>query len=176
MTIRTATSGDAGKLHQIYLKAFDESERELVADLAVDLLRQESEPETIHLVADKDGELLGHVAFSPVYAKRSGQCIGYTMAPLAVDPGFHKQGIGSQLVREGLKQMNDRNVSLVLVYGDPAYYGRFGFAAELAESYIPPYKLQYPFGWLAIALNDQLPTIVEEPIECVPALSKPELW
>ena len=176
MTIRAATADDAGHLYRIYLEAFDERERELVADLAVDLLNQSSEPETIHLVADSGGELSGHVAFSPTYSNTSGLCIGYTLAPLAVDPGVQNQGIGSQLVREGLKKMNEKDVGLVLVYGDPAYYGRFGFTAELAASYIPPYTLQYPFGWLAIALNDQVPKVVEEPIKCVPALSKPELW
>ena len=176
MTLRKASGLDAGELRRIYLKAFEESERERVADLAVDLLQQASEPETIHLVAENEGRLLGHLAFSPFRLKATGQVAGYILAPLAVAPGSQKQGIGSQLVRQGLKQLEDLGVSLALVYGDPAYYGRFGFEADLAECYIPPYPLQYPFGWLAVAFNDRLPKVVKEPIACVPALSKPELW
>ena len=45
-------------------------------------------------------------------------------------------------------------VNVVFVYGDPKYYGKFGFSAEVASAYSPPYELQYPFGWQAVALNN----------------------
>ena len=67
-------------------------------------------------------------------------------------------------------------VGVVLVYGDPAYYGRFGFNEEIGHSFVPPYTLQYPFGWAGLMLNDT--PFPEQPIhfECVSALSKPDLW
>jgi putative acetyltransferase len=63
-----------------------------------------------------------------------------------------------------------------LVLGDPAHYGRFGFKEEIEHSFVPPYTLQYPFGWTGMMLNET--SIPEQPIqfECVSALSKPDLW
>jgi len=41
-----------------------------------------------------------------------------------------------------------------LVLGDPAYYGRFGFKEEIGHSFLPPYTLQYPFGWTGMMLKN----------------------
>ena len=66
--------------------------------------------------------------------------------------------------------------NVLLVYGDPAYYGRFGFREEIGHSFVPPYTLQYPFGWTGMMLNGTV--VPEEAIqfECISALSKPDLW
>jgi len=65
---------------------------------------------------------------------------------------------------------------VLLVYGDPDYYGRSGFREEVGRSFVPPYPLQYPFGWTGMMLNGT--SIPEQPIqfECVSAPSKLELW
>ena len=65
---------------------------------------------------------------------------------------------------------------VLMVYGDPNYYGRFGFKEEIGHSFVPPYTLQYPFGWTGMMLNDS--PVPEQPLQfdCVAALSKPELW
>ena len=67
-------------------------------------------------------------------------------------------------------------VGVLMVYGDPNYYGKFGFKEEIGHSFVPPYTLQYPFGWTGMMLNGT--AVPEEPIqfECVSALSKPDLW
>ncbi len=72
--------------------------------------------------------------------------------------------------------LTKEGVGVLLVYGDPAYYGRFGFKEEIGQSFVPPYKLQYPFGWTGSMLNGT--AVAEQPIqfECVSALSKPDLW
>jgi len=67
-------------------------------------------------------------------------------------------------------------VSIVFVYGDPKYYGRFGFNTDAASQYKTPYNLQYPFGWQAILLNEcdiEKPTVA---INCVISLYDPKLW
>jgi putative acetyltransferase len=91
-------------------------------------------------------------------------------------PDHQKKGIGSNLIKSGIDMLTENGVGAVLVYGDPDYYGRFGFNAEIGLSFVPPYSLQYPFGWTGIMLNDT--PVPEQPIQfdCVAALSKPELW
>lgn len=176
MRIRTANLSDLGAIRRIHLKAFDSEEREQVADLAKELLRETSVPETIHLVAESDGALVGHVAFSPVRSVEEGDLIGYILAPLAVVPERSGEGIGTALVKEGLERMERGDAKVVLVYGDPAYYARFGFRADLAGKFLPPFSLGYPSGWQACVLIEG--TVGEGPVSiaCVEALSRPELW
>lgn len=84
---------------------------------------------TLSLVAVEDGALLGHAAFSPVEidGARRGW---FGLGPLSVAPGRRRGGIGGALVREGLARLEATGAAGCVVLGDPAYYGRFGFAAD----------------------------------------------
>lgn len=178
MNLRTPVAGDSDRLRRLYIEAFDGEEAGLVAELAVELLmlRRNPDPESLHLVAEIDGGLAGHVAFSPVTSDIDGSPVGFILAPLAVAPGQQKQGIGSTLVRKGLRQLADRDVGVVFVYGDPAYYARFGFCRDLAERYVPPFALKFPHGWQACDLGGAKAGGEPVPIRCVGPLDKPELW
>ncbi len=176
MTIRTATLSDEDQIRQIHLAAFDASERELVATLAIELLRETTAPEILHLVAEEDDDLIGHISFSPVGTMSGSKKAHYILAPLAVNPQKQRKGIGSSLIREGLRLLTAQGVRNVLVYGDPHFYGIFGFATDLAQKFQPPFKLTHPLGWQAITLTDKRPITHSETIECVEPLNKPELW
>lgn len=71
-------------------------------------------------------KIAGHVAFSPVTA--NGAPGGLGLAPLAVSAAHRRRGVGAALVREGLTRCARDGCPYVVVLGDPAYYGRFGFA------------------------------------------------
>jgi putative acetyltransferase len=58
---------------------------------------------------------------------------------MSVIPRRQRQGIGSALVREGLRLCREQGHRIVIVVGHPAYYPRFGFSAELAHSLVCPY-------------------------------------
>ena len=176
MLIRTATSFDQNDIHNVYLHAFPEGEREIVSKLATDLLLEETTPQTISLVAETEDALVGHVAFSSVVIDGHGNLKGYILAPLGVILSYQKRRIGSKLIESGKQKLSNMGVNILFVYGDPQYYSRFGFSADAAARYIPPYRLQYPFGWQAIVFNDS--SIEEAPVEitCVTPLCYPELW
>ena len=91
-------------------------------------------------------------------------------------PDHQKQRIGTQLVETGIQRLIQMGVDTLLVYGDPNYYSRFGFSEATATPYLPPYKLQYPFGWQGLALSDRTPPTSPIPINCVASLRRPELW
>jgi putative acetyltransferase len=81
---------------------------------------------SISLVAEIDGQIVGHIAFSPVTVS-DGAKDWYGLGPISVLPGYQRQGIGKALVNEGLsllKEMGGQGCALV---GDPDYYKRFGF-------------------------------------------------
>lgn len=176
MLIREATKQDMGSVRRIHFRSFPEAEREPVAELAVNLLGEASRPATLSLVAEEVGGLVGHVAFSPVSTEGNSAWSGYILAPLAVVPEWQKRGVGSGLVKAGLDRLTRQGVNLVFVYGDPAYYGRFLFEAETAETYAPPHALQYPFGWQARVLHPFRPPDSKQRISCVPSLQDPGLW
>lgn len=176
MNIRTATSLDRDHIHSVHWAAFPEAEREPVSKLAVDLLLEETDPPILSLIAETEGLVVGHGAFSPVFIDSHPKLQGYILAPLAVKPDCQKSGIGSQLVKRGLQQLSTMGVDILLVYGDPNYYGRFGFSADLGAGYIPPYELEYPFGWQGLALKDSGVQPSPSPIACVNSLSDPSLW
>ncbi len=81
---------------------------------------------TLSLVAEINGDIIGHIAFSPVTIS-DGTKDWYGLGPVSVLPEYQKQGIGKSLVNEGLsslKQLGGQGCALV---GDPNYYKRFGF-------------------------------------------------
>ena len=176
MRIRAEIDLDQNRIYQLYFSVFPEEERDKVANLAVNLLSKETTPKTLSLVAETEEIITGHIAFSPVSINDNSHCQGYILAPLAVDPNHQKQGIGSQLVQHGIQQLSQMGVDVLLVYGDPKYYGRFGFSKATAKNYIPPYKLEHPFGWQGLMLSDLPPAKSPVQITCVPALSDPAMW
>ena len=176
VSIRMATQLDRGHICEVHLRAFSEREAQVVAPLASNLLSEETSPETFAWVAEIEGAVVGHIAFSPVTFDTNKQLKGYILAPLGVMPECQRRRIGSELIEIGIEQLSKQGINVLFVYGDPKYYGKFGFKAETATQYLPPYELQYPFGWLALAINEE--SCAERPVKisCVASLCDPALW
>ncbi|MBN2254886.1 MAG: N-acetyltransferase [Deltaproteobacteria bacterium] len=109
---------------------------------------------TLSLVAEIDGKLVGHVAFSPVTIS-DGSMNWYGLGPVSVMPENQKQGVGKSLIRAGLSLLKDMGGNGCVLVGDPAYYERFGFRniPDLIHDGIPqevflalPFKKAVPRG------------------------------
>ncbi len=84
---------------------------------------------TLSLVAEDNGEIIGHAAFSPVQIDgRDGGWFG--LGPVSVRPDGQKSGVGSAIVRDGLDRLRVMGARGCVVLGDPVYYVRFGFVAD----------------------------------------------
>ncbi|MDJ1505031.1 N-acetyltransferase [Xanthocytophaga agilis] len=107
---------------------------------------------TISLVALEAGQVVGHVAVSPVSIS-SGEMGWYGLGPVSVETTRQRQGIGSSLVNMALTKLQQLGAAGCVVLGEPAYYGLFGFKAdpELVLPDIPPEYFQ------AIALKGDVP-------------------
>lgn len=114
-------------------------------------LRQSSGfvPELSIVMHNLDHQLLGHVLFSrcKILDDEGYETESLALAPLSVLPAYQRQGIGKGLVRHGLLVARELGFGSVIVLGDPAYYGRFGF--QPAEDWaihapfpVPPGALQ----------------------------------
>ncbi|MDE2183731.1 MAG: N-acetyltransferase [Alphaproteobacteria bacterium] len=139
MKIRDQQAGDRTAIRDVVQAAFATAEHRSGTEGAiVDALRAAAML-TVSLVVDEDGELLGHIAFSPV--RIDGRDGGwYGLGPLSVRPDRHKQGIGAALVAEGIARLRALGAQGCVVLGDPGYYGRFGFVqdAGLRLAGVPP--------------------------------------
>ncbi|MBU1154342.1 MAG: N-acetyltransferase [Proteobacteria bacterium] len=148
MIIRGETSADIEAIKEVTIAAFktlpisQNTEQFIIKALrAAGVL-------TISLVAEIDGRVVGHVAFSPVSIS-DGATDWYGLGPVSVLPELHRQGIGSALIREGLSRLQKLGARGCALVGDPAYYPRFGFKnyPELVHEGVPPEVfMALPFG------------------------------
>lgn len=137
--VRATVAADAPDLEALYEAAFPE---ETLLPLVRRLLREV--PGVLSLAATAGDRLAGHIVFTPCGVGHSDDCVAL-LGPLAVTPSRQRQGVGRALIRASFEQLAQGNVRRVLVLGDPAYYGRFGFLPE--SSILPPYDL--PAAWTA---------------------------
>lgn len=120
--IRNEEADDIVQVREIVRAAFPtDAESRLV-----DALRANSDA-TISLVAVHGNEVVGHIFFSPVSTSPPSAANGLGLAPVAVRPNMQSQGIGSQLIREGLRRCKELGYDYCVVLGGPKYYRRFGF-------------------------------------------------
>ena len=125
MLIRAEEQQDWDAVHALNASAF---ETPAEANL-VDTLRQQARP-LVSLVAEDNGEILGHIMFSPVSLPGHPELRIMGLAPMAVALEQQRKGIGSALVRAGLEQCNHLDFGAVVVLGHPDYYPRFGFSTS----------------------------------------------
>jgi putative acetyltransferase len=94
---------------------------------------------TVSLVAELDGKVVGHIAFSPV-TMSDGTADWYGMGPVSVLPQVQRQGIGKALVQEGLARLKGLKARGCCLVGHPEYYRKFGFqnTPELGLEGVPP--------------------------------------
>lgn len=81
---------------------------------------------TLSLVAEVDGCVVGHIAFSPVTVS-DGTLHWYGLGPVSVLPEFQRMGIGKALIKEGLSRLKSFNAQGCCLVGHPEYYRKFGF-------------------------------------------------
>jgi len=126
MLIRNEKESDINAIYDVTVAAFkDHPYSHQTEQFIVDALRA-AEALSISLVAEVDGKVMGHVAFSPVSIS-DGSDGWYGLGPVSVLPELQRQGIGKALINEGLTRLESSGANGCVLVGDPRYYIRFGF-------------------------------------------------
>lgn len=140
MTIRQETEKDHQKVYEVIKTAFagaehsDGSEQELVTALR----KSAAFVPELSLVAEQDGNIVGHILFTK--AAVGGRTV-LALAPLAVLPAYQGQGIGAALIREGHRIAAELGYEYSLVLGSESYYPRFGYQAAETFGIRAPFEV-----------------------------------
>ncbi|MBL8225650.1 MAG: N-acetyltransferase [Chromatiales bacterium] len=174
--VRPATPADGGAIERLHRRAFG-AEGDTIVTLLGDLARDPTAAPRLSLVAEADGEAVGHVLFTAARIEPGPP--GLTcriLAPLAVDPGRQGRGIGTALVRAGLDVLDAAGVDLVFVLGDPAYYGRFGFVPATPAGLVPPHPLVPEFADAWMERTRAGSPGAQGRVRCADVLEEPRYW
>ena len=126
MILRKETAADVEAITEVTTAAFRNHPISKHTEQFIIKALRDANALTISLVAEIDGRLVGHIAFSPVIIS-DGTKDWYGLGPVSVLPDYQKQGIGKSLINEGLSLLKDMGGKGCALVGDPNYYKRFGF-------------------------------------------------
>jgi putative acetyltransferase len=147
MLIRPETPEDSAAIASLTAAAFADMPHSDGSEPAIIERLRAAGALILSLVAEEDGLILGHVAASPTSV---GHTLGWAgIGPISVAPERQGKGIGGALMHMALGRLRGQGLHGVVLVGEPAYYRRFGFAAQdgLTVPSVPPeYVLALPFG------------------------------
>lgn len=148
LQIRPETRADIEVVRDVVKQAFDGVEHSAGTEPAiVDALR-EAGALTVSLAAVRGGEIIGHVAASPV--EISDGTPGWSgIGPVAVRPDLQGAGVGSALMEHVLETLRGTGATGVVLLGEPDFYTRFGFLPLAGLAYPGPPREYF----LALPLN-----------------------
>lgn len=124
--IRDETPADASAITAVTAAAFETLEISSHTEQYIVEALRAAGALTLSLVAEVDGRVVGHIAFSPV-SMSDGTPDWYGLGPVSVLPDFQRQGIGAALIREGLARLQALGARGCCLVGHPEYYPKFGF-------------------------------------------------
>jgi putative acetyltransferase len=126
MVIRSETDADVSAITEVTAAAFKTLEISNHTEQFIIAALRAAGALTLSLVAEVEGRVIGHIAFSPVTIS-DGTRNWYGLGPVSVLPAYQRQGVGKALIREGLARLKAMNAQGCCLVGHPDYYRKFGF-------------------------------------------------
>jgi putative acetyltransferase len=184
--IRPETEGDHLAIRDVNEQAFG---RPTEADMVEKVRRSPGFVPELSLVAEQDGQIVGHALFSEVTIEDEG--VSWTvlaLGPIAVRPEFQRQGIGGRMIREGMVRAAALGYRAVVLIGHPTYYPRFGFVPASRYGLTCTFRvpddvfMAYPLrpdgldevrGTVSLLRSSEQPTICPASLMAVASLLRP---
>jgi putative acetyltransferase len=126
VVIRCETEADVDAISDVTVTAFKTLEISSHTEQFIITALRAAKSLTVSLLAEVDGRVVGHIAFSPVTIS-DGTRNWYGLEPVSVLPEYQRQGIGKALIEAGLSRLKGLNAQGVCLVGHPDYYRKFGF-------------------------------------------------
>lgn len=154
--VHVATEQDRDAILAVHVNAFGEDEGPVIGKRVHEMLDHASGEPILSLVAETDGELVGHFLFTTASIEPDHRKVNARiLASLAVVQNRQTPGIGGRLLQAGLRQLEELGVDLVFVLGYPDYYSRFGFKPAGVQGLQATYPLppQNADAWMVRELT-----------------------
>lgn len=176
--IKESNDNDFKKIMLVEQRAFGMDKE---AKLTADLLGDETAKPYLSLLAFDGEKAVGHIIFTRVYMNEMSfdQPLIHILAPLAVIPEYQSQGIGSMLIKEGIKRLKEMGSEMLFVLGHIGYYDRFDFIVDAkALGYEAPFPIPEEFknAWMVQSLSSEGFLIEKGKVICANSLNKEEHW
>lgn len=126
IVIRSETDADVSAITEVTIAAFKTLEVSNHTEQFIVAALRAARALTLSLVAEVEGRVIGHIAFSPVTIS-DGTRNWYGLGPVSVLPAYQRQGVGKALIRKGLARLKAMNAQGCCLVGHPDYYRKFGF-------------------------------------------------
>ena len=126
IAIRNETDADVSAISEVTVAAFKTLEISNHTEQFIVTALRAANALAVSLVAEVDGRVIGHIAFSPLTIS-DGTRNWYGLGPVSVLPEYQRQGIGKALMKEGLSRLKSMNAQGCCLVGHPDYYRKFGF-------------------------------------------------
>lgn len=124
--IRSETAADVSAISEVTVAAFKTLEISSHTEQFIIVALRAAGALTLSLVAEMEGRVIGHIAFSPVTIS-DGSRNWYGLGPVSVLPAYQRQGVGKALIRKGLARLKAMHAQGCCLVGHPDYYRKFGF-------------------------------------------------
>ena len=124
--IRNETTADVAVITDLTVAAFATLEISSHTEQFIIQALRSGGALTVSLVAEVNGRVVGHIAFSPVTIS-DNTADWYGLGPISVLPEYQRRGIGTALMQEGLSRLKKLGAKGCCLVGHPHYYTRFGF-------------------------------------------------
>lgn len=178
IVIRETTTSDFNDIMEVERLAFGQEKE---ATLTANLLKDSTAKPYLSLLAFLNEEAVGHILFTRTYINEIDltQPLQHMLAPLAVKPNYQGQGIGTQLINEGLQRLKVMGSNMVCLLGHPSYYPKFGFindALKLGYHTTHPIPEEFANAWMVLSLTGDEFTIPKGKVVCSEELNRIENW
>ena len=139
IVIRKETPNDIDAIREVTIAAFKTLAISIHTEQFIIEALRDGNALTISLVAETDGQVIGHIAFSPVTISDGTQG-WYGLGPVSVLPEYQRKGMGKALIEEGLARLRDLKAQGCCLVGQPEYYRQFRFenVLGLVHEGVPP--------------------------------------
>jgi putative acetyltransferase len=139
IAIRSETNTDISAIAEVTIAAFRTLEISNHTEQFIVAALRNARALSVSLVAELDGRVIGHIAFSPVTISDDTPN-WYGLGPVSVLPENQRKGIGKALILEGLARLKDLKAQGCCLVGHPDYYRKFGFRniSGLVHEGVPP--------------------------------------
>ena len=126
--IRQELEADYEKIYQVVKSAFDKAEHTNgdEQNLVNRLRNSHTFVPQLSLVAERNGEIVGHILFTKAKVSGTTQLV---LAPLSVIPALQSCGIGGKLIAEGHRIARELGYEFSVLFGHAHYYPRFGYVS-----------------------------------------------